>query len=120
LVGTAGAVGHFLLIQALEIERASALSPFGYSQLLWLTLPGFRATDPAKTKSRTARSSDRAVRPKRRLGERIAGRLQALSSSRGLPQSFGRKPESSVIPGSRLVPVQKADYCTVNFSSFNT
>jgi len=41
LLGTAGAVGHFLLIKALEIERASALSPFGYSQLLWVTLLGF-------------------------------------------------------------------------------
>jgi len=41
LLGTAGAVGHFLLIKALEIERASALSPFGYRQLLWVTLLGF-------------------------------------------------------------------------------
>jgi drug/metabolite transporter (DMT)-like permease len=41
LLGTAGAVGHFLLIKALEIERASVLSPFGYSELLWVTLLGF-------------------------------------------------------------------------------
>ena len=41
LLGAAGMTGHFLLIKALEIERASALSPFGYSQLLWVSLAGF-------------------------------------------------------------------------------
>lgn len=41
LLGTAGAGGHFLLIKALEIERASALSPFGYTQLIWVTILGF-------------------------------------------------------------------------------
>jgi len=41
LLGAAGMGGHFLLIKALEIERASALSPFGYSQLLWVGLAGF-------------------------------------------------------------------------------
>ncbi|MEO8626954.1 MAG: DMT family transporter [Betaproteobacteria bacterium] len=41
LLGTMGAVGHFLLIKGLEIERASTLSPFGYTQLLWVTLLGY-------------------------------------------------------------------------------
>lgn len=41
LVGAMGALGHYLLIRALELERASILSPFGYSQLLWATLYGF-------------------------------------------------------------------------------
>ena len=41
LLGAAGMTGHFLLIKALEIERASALSPFGYTQLLWISLSGF-------------------------------------------------------------------------------
>jgi drug/metabolite transporter (DMT)-like permease len=41
LLGAAGAAGHFMLIKALEIERASALSPIGYTQLLWVTLLGF-------------------------------------------------------------------------------
>lgn len=41
LLGAAGMSGHFLLIKALEIERASALSPFGYTQLLWISLAGF-------------------------------------------------------------------------------
>ena len=41
VLGAAGMTGHFLLIKALEIERASALSPFGYSQLLWIALTGW-------------------------------------------------------------------------------
>lgn len=41
LLGVAGATGHFMLIRALELERASALSPLGYTQLLWVTLLGF-------------------------------------------------------------------------------
>lgn len=41
LLGAAGMSGHYLLIKALEIERASALSPFGYSQLLWIGLTGW-------------------------------------------------------------------------------
>jgi drug/metabolite transporter (DMT)-like permease len=41
LLGTAGMTGHYLLIKALQIERASALSPFGYSQLLWIGLAGW-------------------------------------------------------------------------------
>ncbi len=41
LLGAAGMTGHYLLIKALEIERASALSPFGYTQLLWISLSGY-------------------------------------------------------------------------------
>jgi drug/metabolite transporter (DMT)-like permease len=41
LIGVAGALGHFMLIKALEIERASVLSPLGYTQLIWVTLLGF-------------------------------------------------------------------------------
>jgi drug/metabolite transporter (DMT)-like permease len=41
LVGSMGALGHYLLIRALELERASTLSPIGYLQLLWVTLLGF-------------------------------------------------------------------------------
>ena len=41
LLGTMGACGHFLLIKALELERASALSPLGYTQLLWVTVLGY-------------------------------------------------------------------------------
>lgn len=40
LLGAAGAGGHFLLIKAMEIEEASALSPYGYCQLIWVTLWG--------------------------------------------------------------------------------
>lgn len=41
MLGASGMMGHYLLIKALEIERASALSPFGYTQLLWIGLSGF-------------------------------------------------------------------------------
>jgi drug/metabolite transporter (DMT)-like permease len=40
-LGAAAMGGHFLLIKALELERASVLSPFGYTQLIWVTLFGF-------------------------------------------------------------------------------
>ena len=40
-LGAAGMVGHFLLIKALELERASVLSPFGYTQLIWVTFFGY-------------------------------------------------------------------------------
>jgi drug/metabolite transporter (DMT)-like permease len=35
LLGSMGALGHYLLIRALELERASTLSPIGYLQLVW-------------------------------------------------------------------------------------
>jgi len=41
LIGAVGMFGHFLLIKALELERASVLSPFGYTQLIWVTLFGY-------------------------------------------------------------------------------
>ena len=40
-LGIAGAAGHFMLIKAMELERASFLSPLGYAQLVWATLFGF-------------------------------------------------------------------------------
>ena len=41
LLGGLGALGHYLLIRALELERASTLSPIGYTQLLWVILLGY-------------------------------------------------------------------------------
>lgn len=41
VVGAMGALGHYLLIRAMELERASVLSPFGYTQLIWAMLFGF-------------------------------------------------------------------------------
>lgn len=41
VVGAMGALGHYLLIRAMELERASVLSPFGYTQLIWAMLLGF-------------------------------------------------------------------------------
>jgi drug/metabolite transporter (DMT)-like permease len=34
-------VGHFLLIKALELKRVSVLSPFRYTQPIWVTLFGY-------------------------------------------------------------------------------
>ncbi len=42
-LGFAGAVGHFMLIKAMELEDASFLSPLGYVQLVWVTLFGYVA-----------------------------------------------------------------------------
>lgn len=41
VLGAAGMTGHFMLIKALEIEQASSLSPFGYTQLLWIGAAGW-------------------------------------------------------------------------------
>ncbi len=41
LLGCMGALGHYLLIRALELQPASTLSPFGYTQLLWVALLGY-------------------------------------------------------------------------------
>jgi drug/metabolite transporter (DMT)-like permease len=41
LLGSMGALGHYALINALELERASALSPFGYTQLIWVMILGY-------------------------------------------------------------------------------
>lgn len=40
LLGCMGAFGHYLLIRAMELQPASTLSPFGYTQLVWVTLLG--------------------------------------------------------------------------------
>ena len=44
-LGFAGAVGHFMLIKAMELEDASFLSPLAYVQLFWVTLFGYLAFD---------------------------------------------------------------------------
>jgi drug/metabolite transporter (DMT)-like permease len=41
LTGLAGAAGHFLLILAYARTPASALSPFIYAQIVWMTLSGW-------------------------------------------------------------------------------
>jgi len=41
LLGCMGALGHYLLIRAMELQPASTLSPFGYTQLLWVALLGY-------------------------------------------------------------------------------
>lgn len=40
-VGLCGGVGHFLLIKAYEVAPASILSPFVYSQLIYMTIAGY-------------------------------------------------------------------------------
>ena len=40
-IGAFGAVGHALLIKAHQLAPASALAPFGYSQLLWMIVSGY-------------------------------------------------------------------------------
>jgi len=41
LLGCMGALGHYLLIRAMELQPASTLSPFGYTQLIWVALLGY-------------------------------------------------------------------------------
>lgn len=41
LTGCMGALGHYLLIRALELQPASTLSPFGYTQLIWVAVLGY-------------------------------------------------------------------------------
>ena len=40
-IGVFGALGHALLIKAHQLAPASALAPFGYTQLLWMIASGF-------------------------------------------------------------------------------
>jgi drug/metabolite transporter (DMT)-like permease len=40
-IGTMGALGHFLFIQAFQRAPASAIAPFTYMQLIWSTLAGW-------------------------------------------------------------------------------
>lgn len=40
-IGLLFGFGHYLLIKAFEIARASTLSPFGYTQLIWVTILGY-------------------------------------------------------------------------------
>ena len=41
VVGCAGGFGHYLLIKAYEIAPASTLSPFVYTQLIWMIVFGY-------------------------------------------------------------------------------
>ncbi len=41
LLGIAGGVGHYVLIRAFERTPASVLAPFGYTQIVWVTLLGY-------------------------------------------------------------------------------
>ena len=40
LMGLAGAVGHFMLIQAHRLAAASAIAPFIYTQIIWMMVAG--------------------------------------------------------------------------------
>ena len=42
-IGCLGALGHFLLIRAVEVASPTALAPFVYTQLIWSTLLAFIA-----------------------------------------------------------------------------
>lgn len=41
LIGFAGGLGHYLLIKGYEIAPASTLSPFVYTQLIWMVIFGY-------------------------------------------------------------------------------
>jgi drug/metabolite transporter (DMT)-like permease len=41
LLGTGGGIGHYILILAFERTPASVLAPFGYTQILWVTMLGY-------------------------------------------------------------------------------
>ena len=41
ITGALGAIGHFLLIRAHRLAPASILSPFIYTQMIWMTGLGF-------------------------------------------------------------------------------
>ena len=41
LIGVAGTIGHFMLIQAHRLAPASALAPFMYTQIVWMILVGY-------------------------------------------------------------------------------
>lgn len=45
VVGLAGGFGHYLLIKAYEIAPASTLSPFVYTQLIWMVIFGYLLFD---------------------------------------------------------------------------
>ncbi len=40
LMGLAGAIGHFMLIQAHRLAAASAIAPFIYTQIIWMMIAG--------------------------------------------------------------------------------
>ena len=41
LIGLAGSVGHYMLIQAHRMAPAPVLAPFVYTQIVWMTLAGY-------------------------------------------------------------------------------
>jgi drug/metabolite transporter (DMT)-like permease len=41
LMGIAGTMGHFMLIQAHRMAPASTLAPFIYTQIIWMTIAGY-------------------------------------------------------------------------------
>jgi drug/metabolite transporter (DMT)-like permease len=41
VMGLAGTLGHFLLIQAHRLAPASKLAPFIYTQIIWMTIAGY-------------------------------------------------------------------------------
>jgi drug/metabolite transporter (DMT)-like permease len=45
LLGVAGAVGHYVLLKAMEVAAASVIAPFNYLGLLWATLFGYLLFD---------------------------------------------------------------------------
>ena len=43
IVGMLGGAGHYCIIQAMRRAQASVLAPFGFIQLIWVTLAGYLA-----------------------------------------------------------------------------
>jgi drug/metabolite transporter (DMT)-like permease len=41
IMGVAGAIGHFMLIEAHRLSPASTIAPFIYSQIVWMILAGY-------------------------------------------------------------------------------
>jgi drug/metabolite transporter (DMT)-like permease len=41
LMGLAGTIGHFMLIEAHRLAPASRIAPFIYSQIIWMTIAGY-------------------------------------------------------------------------------
>ena len=86
LMGASGAFGHWLMILAHQRAPASAMAPFGYTQLLWMIVIGwlvFGDTPPVRDAgggrhrhrlrrlSRLARAERRALSRRSPSGERL-------------------------------------------------
>jgi drug/metabolite transporter (DMT)-like permease len=48
-VGVFGSLGHFCLISGHKLAPASVLSPFVYTQLIWVTILGYLVFDALPT-----------------------------------------------------------------------